>query len=48
MNAGAYGGEFKDIVESVTYMEETGEIKTIKNKSVSLNIDTACFLTKII
>ena len=34
MNAGAYGGEFKDIVESVTYMEETGEIKTIKNKEM--------------
>lgn len=30
MNAGAYGGEMKDIVKSVTYLDiESGEIKTI-------------------
>ena len=30
MNAGAYGGEMKDVVESVTYLDiKSGEIKTI-------------------
>ena len=30
MNAGAYGGEMKDVVESVTYLDvESGEVKTI-------------------
>lgn len=28
MNAGAYGGELKDIVESVTYIDKDGEIRT--------------------
>ncbi len=28
MNAGAYGGELKDIVESVTYVDKNGDIKT--------------------
>ncbi|MGL5972552.1 MAG: UDP-N-acetylmuramate dehydrogenase [Oscillospiraceae bacterium] len=28
MNAGAYGGEFKDIIKDVTYIEATGEITT--------------------
>lgn len=32
MNAGAYGGEMKDIVLETTYMDETGNIYTIKEK----------------
>lgn len=32
MNAGAYGGEFKDIVISTTYMDEDLNIHTIGNK----------------
>lgn len=32
MNAGAYGGEMKDIVLETTYMDETGNIHTIKEK----------------
>ena len=29
MNAGAYGGEIKDIIVSTTYVDNTGNIKTI-------------------
>ena len=32
MNAGAYGSEFKDIVESTTYMDSNLEIHTISNE----------------
>ena len=32
MNAGAYGGEMKDIVKSTTYMDLNGNIKKINNK----------------
>lgn len=32
MNAGAYGGEMKDIVEEVTYMDCNGNMHTINNK----------------
>mgnify|MGYP003485106551 CR=1 FL=1 len=31
MNAGAYGGEMKDVVVSTTYMDLDGNIKTINN-----------------
>ena len=31
MNAGAYGGEMKDIVETVTYLDYEGNIHTINN-----------------
>lgn len=46
MNAGAYGGEFKDIVESVTYMDEMGEIKTIKNKDCEFDYRHSLFSDK--
>lgn len=32
MNAGAYGGEIKDVVVSTTYMDLEGNIKTINNE----------------
>ena len=32
MNAGAYGGEMKDVVVSTTYMDLDGNIKTISNE----------------
>ncbi len=32
MNAGAYGGEMKDVIKSVTYCDEKGEAFTIDNK----------------
>lgn len=37
MNAGAYGGEFKDIVYSVTYITRDGEIKTISNEEANFS-----------
>ena len=46
MNAGADGGEFKDIVESVTYMDETGEINTIKNKECEFEYRHSLFSNK--
>lgn len=35
MNAGAYGGEMKQIVDSVTFINENGEIITAKNEDVN-------------
>lgn len=32
MNAGAYGGEMKDIIEEVTYLDYDGNVHTIKNE----------------
>lgn len=37
MNAGAYGGEFKDIVEEVTFITRQGQIKTLKNKDLDFS-----------
>lgn len=34
MNAGAYGGEMKDVVVSVEYLDEKGEIKSIKGEEL--------------
>ncbi len=33
MNAGAYGGEMKDVVESVTILTQEGEIVTLENEA---------------
>ena len=35
MNAGAYGSEFKDIVEEITYITKNGKIETIKNSEAN-------------
>ncbi len=46
MNAGAYGGEMKDIVESVTYIDyDTLEIKQITNKECSFSYRHSVFCT---
>ena len=37
MNAGAYGGEIKDIVSEVTYMDYEGNVYTIGNLEKSTN-----------
>lgn len=34
MNAGAYGGEVKDVIKSVTVLTADGEIKKLKNKEM--------------
>ncbi len=44
MNAGAYGGEIKNILESVTYMDyNTLEIKTINNKECDFSYRHSVF-----
>lgn len=37
MNAGAYGGEMKDVVTAVTYIDETGQIVTVAAKEMQFN-----------
>ncbi len=46
MNAGAYGGEFKDIIETVTYMDLDGNIKTIKNDECNFTYRYSVFSDK--
>lgn len=44
MNAGAYGGEMKDVLESVTYVSrETGEIKEAKAEDLDLSYRHSVF-----
>lgn len=37
MNAGAYGGEVKDVIETVTVLTTTGEVKEIENKDMNFS-----------
>lgn len=41
MNAGAYGGEMKQVVEQVTVMDEHGEITVIENKAMEFGYRTS-------
>lgn len=43
MNAGAYGGEIKDILVSTTYMDENLEIHTINNEENKFDYRTSRF-----
>ena len=44
MNAGAYGGEIKDLVESVTYIDyNTLEVKTIRNEECNFSYRHSIF-----
>lgn len=43
MNAGAYGGEMKDVVVSCRYITEKGDIKEIPLEKWSFHTDTAFF-----
>lgn len=45
MNAGAYGGELKDIIEEVTYIDENNEIKTAKNADLDFGYRHSIFET---
>lgn len=45
MNAGAYGGEMRDIVESTTYLNENLEVKTINNEEHGFNYRKSIFET---
>lgn len=41
MNAGAYGGEVKDIIESATVVDQHGEILTLTNEALALDYRTS-------
>lgn len=41
MNAGAYGGEMKQVVEQVTVMDEEGKITVIENKAMEFGYRTS-------
>lgn len=43
MNAGAYGGEMKDVVEEVTYIDTDGEIRTVKNAQLDFSYRHSMF-----
>lgn len=40
MNAGAYGGEMKDVVETVTVMDKSGQISTLSNEEMKFGYRT--------
>lgn len=43
MNAGAYGGELKDTVKKVTYVDDSGEIHTITNEECEFGYRKSIF-----
>ncbi|MCI9177515.1 MAG: UDP-N-acetylmuramate dehydrogenase [Clostridia bacterium] len=43
MNAGAYGGEIKDLVEQVTYIDKEGLLHTIENKDCKFDYRYSIF-----
>ena len=46
MNAGAYGGEMRDIIESVEIIDETGEIKILSNKKMKFKYRSSIAMEK--
>ena len=46
MNAGAYGGEFKDIVQDVTYLNEQNDIVVIQNMQSDFSYRHSLFSNK--
>ncbi len=46
MNAGAYGGEMKDILESVTVLDTNGEILTVPKEELELGYRTSIMAQK--
>lgn len=46
MNAGAYGGEMKDILISATVMNENGQIITLSKEELELGYRTSCIIKK--
>lgn len=43
MNAGAYGGETKDVIAEVTYMTPDGEVGTLTNEQLAFGYRTSVF-----
>ncbi len=46
MNAGAYGGEMKDILQEVTVLTDDGQILVLKNEELALGYRTSCIKEK--
>jgi len=46
MNAGAYGGEMKDVIESVRVLDEHGQLKTLTNEELELGYRTSILTRK--
>ena len=46
MNAGAYGGEMKDVLETVTVLCPNGEIKVLENEELELGYRTSIIAKK--
>ena len=46
MNAGAYGGEMKDILQEVTVLTEDGEVLVLKTEELALGYRTSCIKEK--
>lgn len=43
MNAGAYGGEMKDVVDEVSYIDATGEVKTVTKEECGFGYRKSIF-----
>ncbi len=43
MNAGAYGGEIKDVIVNVRYIDEHGQIRTVTKDDMALGYRTSIF-----
>lgn len=43
MNAGAYGGEIKEVIKNVTYIDENGELNTISRDECGFGYRTSVF-----
>ena len=43
MNAGAYGGELKDVISSVTFLTEDGQIQTFSNEECKFGYRSSIF-----
>lgn len=43
MNAGAYGGEIKDVLESVTFLDDTLELRVLPAKDLAMGYRTSVF-----
>lgn len=48
MNAGAYGGELKDVIETVTALDKNGNVKTFKNSECAFGYRTSIFAEYVI
>ena len=48
MNAGAYGGELKDVIETVTAMDADGTVKVFKNADCGFGYRTSIFAGYVI